>query len=82
VDLHIDNRYVPSWLESSDGITLIKYLEPYIQGKIPSSTAGEIASALSNHLERQRLISTIYIEYSNLASITATVAEKKCHILY
>lgn len=49
-DKKFNNSYVPSNLESSSGITLIKHLVPYIDGLNPGSTMNDAFNGLNNYL--------------------------------
>lgn len=53
MDIYKSNNYVPSYLESSNGISLIKYLTPYIDGSVPGSTATDLLHGLQEYINQQ-----------------------------
>lgn len=59
-----NDYYVPSSLESSNGISLIEHLVPYIDGAEPNSTIGEAQKGLNNYLNDQGFVSTAYFKSS------------------
>ena len=52
-DLNVNGNYVPSSLESSDGVNLIKHLRGYIDGSKPGSTTGDVYSGIISYCSAQ-----------------------------
>ena len=52
-DIYVNGKYVPSNLESSDGIALIKNLRNYIDGSKPGSSTGDVYSGIMAYCKKQ-----------------------------
>lgn len=50
MDLYVNGNFVPTHLQSNDGVLLIKHLVPYIDGASPGSTAGEQSAGINTYL--------------------------------
>lgn len=69
MDLYFNSNFVPTNLQSSDGVALIKNLETYIHHGTTGSTAPQLAIGISKYLSRK-------VNYS------ATYDPVEGHILY
>ncbi len=63
-DKYTNNYYVPSSLESSNGISFIEHLVPYIDGAVPGSTISDAVNGLNSYLNDQGFVSTAYFRSS------------------
>ena len=73
MDLYVNGNFVPTHLQSSDGVLLIKHLVPYIDGSTPGSTAGEQSAGINAYLNGKVNYSTRVdypYDYIFYASIT------------
>lgn len=52
-DLNVNQNYVPSSLESSDGVALIEHLRGYIDGDSPGSTTGDVYNGIISYCSNQ-----------------------------
>ena len=52
-DIYVNGKYVPSSLESSDGVALIKNLRNYIDGSRPGSSTGDVYSGIMAYCKKQ-----------------------------
>ncbi len=77
-DKYTNDYYVPSYLESSNGISLIEYLVPFIDGVVPGSTTSDAVNGINGYLNDQAFIGTAYwnSEYS-LTKGAATILLSK-----
>lgn len=57
-DKYSNNYYVPSYLESSNGISLIEHLVPFIDGTVPGSTMADALNGLNGYLNDQAFLGT------------------------
>lgn len=81
-DIYVDGRFVPSYLESSDGVALTKHLVPYIDGSTPGSTATELRNGLNNYLSDQGVSKRVSTYYSSLINtIKSSVSSDNPYIL-
>ncbi len=73
-DIYVDDRFVPSYLESSDGVALTKHLVPYIDGNEPGSYPSELRSGLNNYLYDQGVSKRVTLYYSSINQIISAVS--------
>lgn len=52
-DIYVNGNYVPSSLQSSDGVKLIEHLRSYIDGSKPGSTTGDVYSGIISYCSSQ-----------------------------
>lgn len=52
-DKYKNQKYVPSSLESGDGVALIEHLRSYIDGKVPGSSAGDVFTGIKAYCSSQ-----------------------------
>lgn len=50
---NVNGKYVPSNLETSDGVALIKHLKSYIDGSTPGSSAGDVFTGIQSYCKKQ-----------------------------
>lgn len=52
-DIYKNQKYVPSSLESGDGVDLIEHLRGYIDGDVPGSVAGDVFTGIMSYCSSQ-----------------------------
>lgn len=52
-DIYKDQKYVPSNLESNDGVALIDHLRGYIDGDVPGSVTGDVFTGIMSYCANQ-----------------------------
>ncbi len=80
-DIYVNGSYVPLSLQSSDGVILIQYLVPLIDGSKPGSLPGELLSGLTTYLSQQGVNSTVNLELSDVSWIFSCVSNNKPYII-
>lgn len=52
-DIYKNQKYVPSSLESGDGVALIEHLRGYIDGDVPGSVTGDVFTGIMSYCSSQ-----------------------------
>lgn len=60
MDINVSNNYVPSNLESTNGVSLIQHLVPLIDGDTPGSTPEQLRAGLQSYLNIRGINRIIY----------------------
>lgn len=80
-DQHINGNYVPDNLTTSDGVLLIKYIKPYIDGSVPGSYPGDIEIGMYNYLQSRGISRTFTLDNCSLGYVVGFVASNKPYVV-
>lgn len=80
-DIYKNSNYVPTSLESSDGVKLINYLYPYIQNA-GGSYPGGVTYGLDDYLSEQGISAGLSMDNANIGIIAGYVSGNKPYILF
>lgn len=87
MDLHFNNNFVPSSLESTNGVTLIQHLATYVQF-ITGSSAGTQSSGINAYLQNKVSYSTYatylydYVTYGSITNGRPYIVNVNGHPTY
>lgn len=82
---HINSKYVPSNLKTSDGVKLIKYLIPYNEGKAyvnpnvksHGTSPASLRAGIQNYLKSRGVTDTMHVEPINFSRFSERISNNR-----
>ena len=79
LDTYFLGDYVPSSLETSDGIALIQHLVPYLND--PGSTPSDVINGLEDYLDDRNINDDVVFDYAGIGIIMNVVLDSHPYVL-